>query len=145
VNQTVRDVLDSIRSNTVEYGIQFVPKNQILLGIIRRSELYEVILIILKNAIEAIQSQSGSNREPSISIETSGSGEFTQIRISDNGPGISEQMKNEIFVLGKSSKIAGGGFGLYYANNIVKEYGGEITFTNNTSAGTAFTINLLIP
>ncbi len=145
VNQTVSDVLNSIRSSTGEYAIQFVPKSQNALGIIQRSELYEVILIILKNAIEAIQTQGITNIDPSIAIETSSNGEFTQIKISDNGPGIADQLRNEIFALGKSSKNAGGGFGLYYAHNTIKEYGGEISFAKNNPIGTTFTINLLIP
>ena len=145
VHQTVNDVLNSISSKTVDYDIQFIPFHELSLGIIRRSELYEIILIIVKNAIEAMQSYRSESTKPSIIISTSNNGEFTKIIISDNGPGISDQLRDEIFVFGTSSKNTGRGFGLYYAKNIIKEYGGELTFNQNNPTGTTFIISVLIP
>ena len=72
-------------------------------------------------------------------------GEYAYIKILDNGPGIAHHVKNEIFSFGTSSKNTGHGFGLYYTQNIIKEYGGRISFTENEPTGTIFTINLLMP
>ena len=145
VNQTVLDVVHSIRSDSGEYRITVHPTEMQLLGIIRRSELSEVMMIILKNAIEAFSLSSDRQEGPSIDIIISVQGEYAYIKILDNGPGIAHHVKNEIFSFGTSSKNTGHGFGLYYTQNIIKEYGGRISFTENEPTGTIFTINLLMP
>ena len=59
--------------------------------------------------------------------------------ISDNGPGIRDEMRSMIFDFGFSSRPGGRGMGLYIAKQTLNELGFDITLVDSKK-GTAFTI-----
>jgi C4-dicarboxylate-specific signal transduction histidine kinase len=61
-------------------------------------------------------------REPAISIECERESEFVTIRISDNGPGIAEDIREHIFEPYYSSKDNGRGLGLTIASDIATDF-----------------------
>ncbi|MHA2074420.1 MAG: ATP-binding protein, partial [Candidatus Hodarchaeales archaeon] len=66
-----------------------------------------------------------------------------EIIIEDNGKGIPEQLKEDIFkrgIKGKTSK--GSGIGLYIVKTIIEAYGGTICVDNAPQGGTQFIITL---
>jgi signal transduction histidine kinase len=72
-----------------------------------------------------------------------------KISISDNGPGIDENLKNKIFSKYYKSKKTkekdkGFGLGLYISKSIIEAHGGTIQVKNNKSGGCTFSFILPI-
>lgn len=88
------------------------------------NRLKQVFINILKNSIEAMTNQ----KEHKLSLLLTESKNEIEIRIIDNGIGISEEnlkkMKNPFF----STKQNGTGLGIYLSNEIVKAHDGKISF-----------------
>ncbi|MEG4234103.1 AAA family ATPase [Microcoleus sp. Pol11C3] len=116
-------------------------------------QLNQVFMNILANAIDALEE---SNRERSlekikapancITIRTEmKSQEWVTIRISDNGPGMSDEIKGRIFDNLFTTKGVGRGTGLGLAiarQIVVEKHGGTIEVNSVLSEGTEFTILL---
>ncbi|WP_445243925.1 trifunctional serine/threonine-protein kinase/ATP-binding protein/sensor histidine kinase, partial [Microcoleus sp. S13_B4] len=116
-------------------------------------QLNQVFMNILANAIDALEE---SNRERSlekikaaancITIRTERqSQEWVTIRISDNGPGISDEIKGHIFdhLFTTKGVGKGTGLGLAIARQIVAEkHSGMLEVNSTLGWGTQFTISL---
>ncbi|MEG4023582.1 AAA family ATPase [Microcoleus sp. S13C4] len=116
-------------------------------------QLNQVFMNILVNAIDALEE---SNRERSlekikaaancITIRTERqSQEWVTIRISDNGPGISDEIKGHIFdhLFTTKGVGKGTGLGLAIARQIVAEkHSGMLEVNSTLGWGTQFTISL---
>ncbi|MEG4581751.1 AAA family ATPase [Microcoleus sp. MON1_C5] len=116
-------------------------------------QLNQVFMNILANAIDALEE---SKREPSlektkapahcITIRTEmKSKDWVNIRISDNGPGISDEIKGHIFDHLFTTKGVGKGTGLGLAiarQIVVDKHGGMLEVYSTLGRGTEFTISL---
>lgn len=69
---------------------------------------------------------------------------WLQIRVRDNGPGISEDVIDRIFDPFFTTRAQGTGLGLAVVAMTVSNYGGEITVKNRSEGGAEFLINLPI-
>jgi signal transduction histidine kinase len=90
------------------------------------------------------------NREKgAVSITAQNSGEFVEIKVSDNGVGIAKENLPQIFDkfyrirTEKTRKVVGSGLGLPLVKDIVEAHLGTITVESESEQGTTFTI--LIP
>ncbi len=68
---------------------------------------------------------------------------FVVISISDNGPGIPEEIQEKIFQPFFSTKEEGTGLGLSIASRIVEKHGGTLTLNSKEGKGTTF--NIVLP
>ena len=64
------------------------------------------------------------------------------ISVEDTGPGIPQDMMNELFKPYFTKKPSGSGLGLAIAHRIVSEHSGHIMVSNLPDGGAAFTIEL---
>lgn len=107
-----------------------------------RSELIQVFIILLSNAIDALDKKTIEDKK--ITIKTSASMHRTNIAIMDNAGGILSENLEAIFLPYFTTKeLTGGtGLGLYIAQIIVEQkMGGEISVSNTTD-GAKFSISL---
>ncbi|MEG5174192.1 PAS domain S-box protein [Microcoleus sp. B3-D7] len=114
----------------------------------------QVFMNILSNAIDALE--DANNRKncqemlenPSqIRISTEVVGNFVEIKIADNGPGITEQVKQQIFDTFFTTKPIGKGTGMGLSISyqiIVERHKGELYCTSELGKGTEFTIKIPI-
>ena len=104
-------------------------------------KLRQVFLNVLRNAHEAL----GSGGKISITCDTAVEGGRTmvRVRIADNGPGIAEKDRPNIFEPFYTTKPSGFGLGLANARKIVEQHNGTITVGKKPGRGSAFVI--LIP
>jgi two-component system C4-dicarboxylate transport sensor histidine kinase DctB len=72
------------------------------------------------------------------------SAERVQVRISDQGPGISEEAGARLFEPYFSTKTTGTGLGLAISRGIVEELGGSITLANLPGGGAEACITLVV-
>jgi C4-dicarboxylate-specific signal transduction histidine kinase len=97
---------------------------------------------LLNNSIEALSNSNQSNKE--IQIHTRVFGNFVELKISDNGPGIPDQLKASIFELMKTNKKQGMGLGLWLCKHIVERHQGRISYQQSALGGAEFLIQLPI-
>ena len=101
--------------------------------------LSQVITNLLKNAVEALTEHQVNN--PVINIRVSESGGLVQIEVANNGPAISAELREQIFVPFFTTKENGSGIGLSLSKQIMLSMGGDIVL-NPETANTSFIITL---
>ena len=106
------------------------------------NEISQVIINLLNNSIEALSNTNQSNKE--IQINTRVFGNYVELKISDNGPGIPDQLKASIFDLMKTNKKQGMGLGLWLCKHIVDRHQGRISYQQSALGGAEFLIQLPI-
>ncbi|MBD2197499.1 MULTISPECIES: GAF domain-containing sensor histidine kinase [Calothrix] len=112
-------------------------------------QLNQVFMNVISNAIDALQLKADKETffQPSICISTrvSADNSFVLIRIADNGPGMTEEIKQRIFDPFFTTKPVGKGTGLGLAISyqiIVEKHGGIIECISEVDQGTEFWIEL---
>jgi two-component system, NtrC family, C4-dicarboxylate transport sensor histidine kinase DctB len=102
-----------------------------------RNRLEQVVLNLLQNAIEAVEAVPAP--EIAISVETKA--RKVVISVSDNGPGLSEAVRDRLFIPFATDKSDGLGLGLVISRDIVAGFGGELVH-EPSSGGAVFRIIL---
>lgn len=100
--------------------------------------LEHAVVAILTNALQA----SPAGTTVSLAALTSAEPGFWEIRITDQGPGIPEPIREMIFRPYFTTKKDGNGIGLASALQIVKQHGGRILVESAPDRGTAFIVRL---
>lgn len=78
-----------------------------------------------------------------ITVSTSVSDETVRVSIADNGPGIDDDHKEQIFQEGEKGLESGGtGIGLYLVKTLVDRYRGDVWVEDNEPVGSVFTVEL---
>ncbi|MDP4762415.1 MAG: ATP-binding protein, partial [Salibacteraceae bacterium] len=103
-------------------------------------KLNQVFSNIIVNAIQAMV----NTEYPKIVITTELEDEVLLIRIKDNGPGISDEIKSKIFDPFFTTKEVGKGtgLGLSIVYSIINEHGGLLAVASEVGKGTEFIITL---
>jgi len=114
-----------------------------------RAEFNQVILNLIVNAAHAIADANSENssEKGTITISSILDGNWAEIRISDTGHGIPEEVQHRIFDLFFTTKEPGRGTGqgLAIAHSvIVEKHNGVINFETEKGKGTTFVIRLPI-
>ncbi|NGP89019.1 ATP-binding protein [Fodinibius halophilus] len=102
-----------------------------------KDELKRVIINLVKNAYEAMPEDGGE-----ISLEIYQQHQHVFIEIEDNGSGIPEESRDNIFVPNFSTKSSGTGLGLAICKKIIEAHEGSISFASVEGEGTTFVIKL---
>ncbi len=114
------------------------------------SQLNQVFLHLLNNAIDALtlasEQQPISSPIPQIWVVTELIGtDRIRIRIADNGPGISEEIRSRLFDPFFTTKPVGAGTGLGLSISyqiIVHQHGGSLACSSGSGTGAEFTIEI---
>lgn len=96
-------------------------------------QLTHVILKLTRNAIES----AGINGRVDISLKHRG--DWTELSVEDNGPGIEEDTMDKLFEPFFAGKEQSTGLGLSTVQAIVNNHGGRITASNAPEGGAIFT------
>lgn len=118
--------------------------------LLNRHEMGRVLLNVLGNAFDALEDAAasrGDDYEPQTSISTRRADEFVEIRVSDNGPGIPEEIVDKIFdpFFTTKRRGAGTGLGLSVSHDIVSGgHGGRLSVESQVGQGTTIRIGLPI-
>ncbi len=102
--------------------------------------LGQVVLNLMKNAIQAMQEQTEGTL--SILAEADPVTKIIRIKITDNGPGIPPEIINEVFVPFFTTRTEGSGIGLSIARQIMRAHGGNIKVSSIPHQETTFTLSL---
>jgi signal transduction histidine kinase len=106
------------------------------------TELQQVLLNLIRNAIDAMSSSSPQARR--LQLKTSFDGKSTVLMsIQDSGPGISAEDQERIFNPFFTTKPGGMGLGLAISSTLVANHGGKLTLLKSDPDGSIF--ELAIP
>ncbi len=108
-------------------------------------EINQCVLNIIVNACHAIADKYGADKQGRIELATSRTEEEAILRITDNGPGIPEAVKERIFDPFFTTKEVGKGTGQGLAmarSLIVDRHGGQLRCETRVGEGTTFEIRL---
>ena len=96
-----------------------------------------------KLRFEALGNEALYEDEPNLRLRVSCDPEARTVTVSDNGIGMDDQTRANIFTLFFSSKgHAGTGLGLYISNRIIQQHGGHIHVDSNPDKGSRFEVML---
>jgi len=117
----VEQQIDALRSAEPEADIRLdepVPA----VSVIADEMLDSVLRNLLKNAI-----QHNDAATPVVELSVAEQADTVQLRVADNGPGVSADQREAIFGKGEKGLDSGGtGIGLYLVHTLVTSYGGEV-------------------
>ena len=119
-----------------DWGIQFLSDGPVYANV-DKEQWSRIIHNLVKNALQSIP----EGRIPEIEVrvrKTFGKGIIT---VSDNGTGVSDEMKDHIFEPNFTTKSSGMGLGLAMVRNLIQNFGGTISFENQDK-GASFTITI---
>ncbi len=110
-------------------------------------DIGRVVLNLITNAFYAVaekEKQINEGYEPTVSISTKKIGNKVEIKVSDNGRGIPDTVKEKIFQPFFTTKPTGQGtgLGLSLSYDIIKAHGGEIKVETKEGEGAEFIILL---
>jgi signal transduction histidine kinase len=139
VKDTIDRVVTAVRSHPHYHPIKiFVPQEGNAQGWFDSRKLERVFYNLLLNACEAIPGDEGK-----VEIELREIPNGVQIRLRDNGRGVPESIRENLFEPFVSyGKENGTGLGLTVVHKIIQDHGGEIVVESTSERGTVFLITL---
>ena len=143
INETIRELLlltdTEVRMNRISLQTQLASGLPLVRG--DRVQLQQVILNLIKNAIEAMSGVSEGPRELRVSSgKDASAGVFVAVR--DSGPGLASEALAHLFEPFYSTKPDGMGMGLAISRSIIEAHGGRLRATPNQPHGTVFEFTL---
>ncbi len=143
INRLVREVLGMVENdlyvNGVSVSTEFQEDVSEVVG--DPTQLQQVILNLVKNAIEAIATSSTTRK--AIRLMTTHDGKsVVSIYVQDTGPGITLDNETKAFDPFFTTKPSGMGLGLSVSRRIIEDHGGNLRLTETTSKGCTFEITL---
>lgn len=104
-------------------------------------ELEQVIVNLVRNAVEAMADPAVRVREITISTRLRGS-RHIEVRVADTGPGVSPQMAGQVFDPFYTTKASGMGMGLSISRSIIEAHGGRLWLAATETPGACFIFTL---
>ncbi|MCP3471656.1 PAS domain S-box protein [Bradyrhizobium sp. CCGUVB1N3] len=143
VNGVILDVITIVRSELIKHGVlletDLAPGLPLVEGY--RVQLQQVVLNLILNAIEAMNSHEEGGRELRISTAADASNAVV-VTVRDNGPGLDAAMVDRLFEPFYTTKPEGIGMGLSICHSIIEAHGGGLWAGANEPRGAVFQFNL---
>lgn len=139
--EVVAGACDLLQPLAEERGIDLVQSGPPLPALVDRRRLRQIILNLVSNALRF------SGPTTSIRISTATRGAEALVTVEDEGPGISSELLDRLFVpfdrLGADAGREGGaGLGLVLARRLADAMGGSLTLKSAVGIGTTATVSL---
>lgn len=142
IDEVFHEAVSHVDRKAVEHEISIDLADDLLMAKMDVRLIVQVIINILNNAIK--YTPEGSHIRLSAQKEDN----MVCIRISDDGPGISDEAKQHLFDMfytagiGKADSRRGMGLGLSLCKSIVNAHGGTISVSDNLPHGAVFSFTL---
>lgn len=109
---------------------------------IDRVQIEQVILNLIRNSIDALKDLPQFTQRQ-LSIETSLTpSKYIEVRIKDNGPGLTPTQREKILTPFFTTKTTGMGMGLSISRSLIESHHGTLHFNSKEDKGTTFYFTL---
>ncbi len=144
INKLIADVVELYRGN--------VSSTQLMLDLDEASprieadpvRIRQLLHNLIKNSLEALEgSEQGKLTVSSQCCAQENAHDLVEITVTDNGPGIPEDIMDRLFEPYVTDKIKGNGLGLAIVKKIVEEHNGNVWAENAAAGGAVIHIRLL--
>jgi two-component system sensor kinase FixL len=137
VEEATALALIAAKDQSVRMNLQHDPSIDLVL--VDKIQIQQVLLNLLRNAIEAMQ--TSERRELNVSTNPA-ENKMVAVKVADTGSGISPDIAAQLFKPFVTTKRQGMGVGLSISRTIIESHGGQITVTPNPGGGTIFCFTL---
>ena len=146
VAEKLSHVITLQRANDEQIPVRYVGADSGVTVLADQEQISQVFVNIIRNAIQALsenREQMANSQQPDVIVVLNAaySDSEVQISVSDNGPGIADDIREKIFRPNFTTKSNGNGLGLAISKHIVEGSGGRIEFETSPK-GTTFYIYL---
>ena len=143
LNHVVREAVALVERELIKHRVslrtELAPALPEILG--DRVQLQQVIINLLMNGIEAMDTITDRPRELLIRSGKDESGQLT-LSVTDSGIGISDENANRLFNAFFTTKSGGLGMGLSICRSIVEAHGGRMSASSSEGSGATFRLVL---
>jgi len=148
LNVLLREVAELYLNNNIQAKIE-IELSDIPSMMLDRNRIRQLLINLLKNALEALDSNKQSSAVITLSTHyfSGQKGKWVTLRVADNGPGIPEDLLPKLFEPYVTNKNKGTGLGLAIVKKIVEEHEGTISAYNKESSqnGSGAVIDIQLP
>ncbi|WP_117192451.1 PAS domain-containing sensor histidine kinase [Rhizobium terrae] len=127
------------REKGVRAVFEFTPGPEIVVA--DRIQIQQVLTNLMRNAIEAMRD---CPRRELVIRTVQENDDMLAVIVQDTGPGIAEEIAEQLFKPFVTTKAGGMGIGLSISKRIVEAHGGEMTVSRNAAGGATFRFTLPI-
>ena len=142
LHQLVREVEELL--GLEQGGIEFVNAVEPDFEVDADSEqLFRVLTNLARNAVQAMAADDGGSVVRRLTISAERSGSVSRILVSDTGPGLPQQARENLFAAFRGSARSGGtGLGLAIAQELVRAHGGALELVESVGGRTVFSVTI---
>lgn len=140
LNKLIVDVVALVQADARAHKTELTTDlcTQCVMVNVERVHIQQVILHLLRNAIEAAdQSSAAAHR---IRVTTRLVEDGIEMSVDDNGPGLPTTTTDRLFMPFFTTKRTGAGLGLVSSQNIVQAHGGKLTYRPSELGGARFSV-----
>ena len=143
VNETILEVLKPMGAEFKDRRITILSELTTTVPLVdgNKRQLQEVIVNLVRNAMEAMDDTTDRNRVLLVKTEQR-SGNAIVLSVQDTGPGIDPKNLESIFDAFVTTKSGGMGLGLAISRMIVEQHGGQLTASSDGKNGALFQLVL---
>ena len=145
-NEIADDVCELMKEVAGENNVVIERKLSELIGevVMDPRTIHSCLLNLVSNAIDACRYDDSVTKTHCVTVtSTLESDNFIRFDVSDNGSGMTDEVKEKIFGSFFSTKGSQGtGLGLLVSRKLVEEHGGTIDVTSQLGEGTTFSVRL---
>jgi signal transduction histidine kinase len=136
VNRAVERVATLVRTEATEppLDVKLDLAEQVPAVLMDPSQLQQILINLARNAREALPDGG------TLTLSTATVGDTVEIRVADDGPGIPDSVRRNLFVPFFTTKREGTGLGLPISQRIVEKHGGAISVRSRLGSGTTFVV-----
>ena len=124
-------------SDNIRFDVEW-PRESRVIVFADKEHLNGIFSNLIKNSIQSIP----QDKEGIVGIKMETKGNRVLVAISDNGTGISEDIRMKMFTPNFTTKSSGMGLGLSIVRKYVENAGGSIWFESESGRGTIFFVEL---
>ena len=143
LNAAALDVLRAVEGDAARAGValQFEPAQDLPSVRMDRVLIEQVVLNLVRNAIEAVHLAPAERRVVTVSTARDGGGSV-RLAVADRGAGVAAELRERLFEAFASDKPGGLGLGLSICRSIVEAHGGHISYDACREGGARFGFSL---
>jgi PAS domain S-box-containing protein len=143
LNELINEVTELYRHQESPVAIKFAFDANLPLVEADIGRMRQVFHNLMRNALEAMENRPDARIDIVTRLVDAQAPGIVEIKVSDNGPGFSENLLHQAFDPYVTSKPKGTGLGLAIVKKLIEEHGGQIRAGNNERGGAE--ISILLP